>query len=259
MSKDVFFSDDHVELLQEEYLAVSGKCLNLVTGFLTHNFNNPRAREYAMHGLARRLNTLSRCIENTFGILPPDSTDMPTREQLSDAAINIQAFIFNVFGSMDNLAWVWISEKALTKKDGSPIPNSWVGLGKDNTFVRGSLSAEFQTYLTGLDAWFGYLEDFRHALAHRIPLYIPPYIVSPANEAAYREHQEGMDAAMASGDYAEYDRLWDAQTALGAFRPWVTHSVGEQQGRPVMLHAQLLADFATVEVVAQKMLAELSR
>jgi hypothetical protein len=42
--------------------------------------------------------------------------------------INIQAFVFNVFGSIDNLAWIWVQEKSLAKEDGSAIPSAWVGL-----------------------------------------------------------------------------------------------------------------------------------
>jgi hypothetical protein len=58
-------------------------------------------------------------------------------------------FDVNVFGSIDNLAWIWVQEKPVRHENGSPIPNSWVGLGKDNNFVRSSLSAEFQQYLKG--------------------------------------------------------------------------------------------------------------
>jgi hypothetical protein len=41
--------------------------------------------------------------------------------------------------------------------------------------VRTSLSQEFQDYLKALEAW--HLADLRQALAHRIPLYIPPYVI----------------------------------------------------------------------------------
>ena len=254
-----YLSQEHIEQLEEGYRAVPRKCQKLSVGFLTRAYNNARAREYAMHGFSRRLSTLARCIDNAFGILPPNFVGLPTRDQLSDTAINVQAFVFNAFGSLDNLAWIWVSEKGLTKKDGSPIPNTWVGLGKGNTLVRDSFSAEFQVSLRELDGWFDHLEDFRHALAHRIPLYIPPYVVSEANQAAYREHQDRINAAIAHSDFVAYDRLSAEQDALGIFRPWVTHAVGDQQATPVMLHSQLLADFATVEAVAQKVLAELDR
>ena len=41
-------------------------------------------------------------------------------------------------------------------------------------------------YLTGLGDWFDHIIDFRDALVHRIPLYIPPYIVSQDNDAKYQ-------------------------------------------------------------------------
>jgi hypothetical protein len=254
-----YLSDEHITMLEEGCRAIAGQCQKLVESFLSRQYNDPKAQEYAHHGFSRRLNTLARCIENTFGILPPDLAGSPAREQLLDAAINVQAFVFNVFGSLDNLAWIWVSEKSLTGKDGYPIPDHRVGLRASNALVRGSLSAEFQAYLQQLDPWFLYLEDFRHALAHKIPLYIPPYVVSPANEVAYREIQERSKAAISRGNFVEYGHMSAEQDALGVFRPWVIHSVGRQPANPVMLHAQLLTDFATVESVAQRMLAELGR
>ena len=125
------------------------------------------AREFATQGFSRRLKTLARCIDNVFKILPPNQTHLPSIDELFDAMINIQAFVFNLFGIIDNLAWIWVQEKPIRKEDGSPIPKSFVGLSKGNTFVRSSLSTEFQEYLRGLDDWFDHIEKWRHALAHR--------------------------------------------------------------------------------------------
>src|SRR5712671_1522714 len=88
--------------------------------------------------------------------------------------ICIQAFTFNAFACLDNLAWIWVCEKKLTTEQGDPIPAGKVGLGKKCKLVRRSLPADIRKYLKSLDAWFDHLENFRHALAHRIPLYIPP-------------------------------------------------------------------------------------
>lgn len=110
-SATTYFSKEHVTMLKNNYRTIPARCEKLSENFLVHNYSNAQAREYALHGFSRRLNTLDRCIENTFGILPPDLVGLPTREQLCDAAINVQAFIFNVFGSLDNLAWIWVREK----------------------------------------------------------------------------------------------------------------------------------------------------
>ena len=71
-----------------------------------------------------------------------------------------------------------MSEQNITKSDGAPLPPEWVGLRAKNTDVRDSLGQEFRQFLEGMSDWFKYLEDYRHALAHRIPLYrhspLPP-------------------------------------------------------------------------------------
>ncbi len=151
-----------------------------------------------------------------------------------------------------------MGEKNLKQNDGSPIPNSWVGLRRHNELVRGSFSPEFQEYLRGLNGWFDNLENFRHALAHRIPLYIPPYVVPEDKLAAYQELGERMTEAFNRQDFAEHERLSTEQETLAAFKPFMTHSF-EEEAKYVVFHAQLLADFNTIDELGQKLLEELDR
>lgn len=226
--------------------------------YVARHFVDAKAREYATQGFPRRLKILVRCIDKVFEILPPDRSEVPTRDELSDATINIQAFVLNVFGSIDNLAWIWVQEKRLTNEDGTPIPNSRVGLGAKNKLVRDSFSKEFQEYLKSLDVWFDAMGNFRHALAHRIPFYIPPYVVTTDKEAAYRELEDRMTDAIKRKDFAEYDRLSVDQMKLAVFRPWMQQSF-EEKAKPIVFHAQVLADFNTIEELGRKMLEELNR
>ena len=201
---------------------------------------------------------LARCITNVFDEIPPERTELPSRDELTDATINIQSFVFNVFGAIDNLAWVWMSEKGQKRNDGTPIPDTHIGLGPKNESVRLTLSQEFQDYLKTLDTWFTHLVDLRHSLAHRIPLYIPPYVIEAKDEQAYREFEAQMAEAAKKGDFKEYDRLSTEQLRLGRFRPWVQHSF-EEKAEPVVFHARILADFNTVDELAHKMLSELAQ
>ena len=95
---EMLFSHEDLQNLEEEYLEVFGKYNRILLSYSTRSFNNARAKEYAQHGISRRLKTLVRCIENIFDILPPDRVELPTREELSDVNINLQAFMINVFG-----------------------------------------------------------------------------------------------------------------------------------------------------------------
>ena len=254
----MYYSDHALKQLAEGYAAVNGKLNNLLEKFILLELKDPRAVEFARQGLPRRLKVTVRCITNVFDDIPPERTALPSRDELSDATINIQSFVFNVFGAIDNLAWVWMCEKGQKRRDGTPIPDTHVGLGPKNESVRGTLSQEFQDYLKTLDAWFEHLASLRHSLAHRIPLYIPPYVIERKDEAAYKDFEKKMAEAAKKHDFAEYDRLSDEQLKLGRFRPWVQHSF-EEKAKPVVFHAQMLSDFNTVDELSRKMLDELAR
>jgi hypothetical protein len=251
----MYFSNEALDELRRGHRQVAWKCQCLVWSYLSRNYRDSRAKEYAVHGFSRRLKTLARCIDNVFIILPPDRADLPSCNELFDAMINIQAFVFNSFGSIDNLAWIWVLEKGITK-NGLPIPNREVGLGKRYKLVRASFSTEFQEYLKGLDDWFDHLAEWRHALAHRIPLYIPPCAIPKDKEALYRQLEDCKIEPWKCGDFAECTRLKAEQEALGTFLPEMRHSFEEQSGA-VSFHPQLLTDFLTIEGLAQKMLEEL--
>lgn len=253
----MYFKEEDVEKMKNECAAIPERHQALMNDFLKRRYQNERAREFAHNGFLRRLKTLARCIGNVFDLLPPDLEGLPDNDRRHDAEINLQAHVINAFGCHDNLAWIWVKEKNITKANGSPVPDRQVGLRKVNTIVRGSFSCGFQQYLESRDPWFDYLDSFRHALAHRIPLYIPPYtLVGEANHAAAEELEIRKMEALRRWDFQEYDRLTGEQDALGVFRPWMQHSFGEN-AKPAVFHPQLLTDFNTVEEMARKVLEEL--
>jgi hypothetical protein len=252
----MIFTTDDLNRMRGELALVQSKRDQLTLKYLYRTYSNLRAREYATQGFVRRLSTLARCIHTVFAIIPPEQGDKPSKETKTDAEINLQAFTFNLYGALDNLAWIWVYEKAITKPNGQPLPSILVGLGRKNTVVRDSLSTEFRALLTSFDPWFKNLDEYRHALAHRIALYIPPYTVPKTREAAYRALQERMNEAIERRDFREYDRLNEAQDAMGQFRPVILHSFEEPSGT-VAFHPQMLTDFTTIVVIAEKMIAEL--
>jgi hypothetical protein len=108
-----------------------------------------------------------------------------------------------------------------------------------------------QSYLAKRDPWFVNLENFRHSLGHRIPLYIPPYVVSARNSVSYEKLEAQMnDALFQQRDLGAYAHLKAEQDALRRFEPLMKHSFGDPTP-PVIFHSQILADFATLEEIIQ--------
>jgi hypothetical protein len=245
-----YYGKKHLEKIKETRQQIQRKTDNLLLRFVGFRFENVKAAEYAQHGFARRIQILNRCIQNLFKAIPPGAVKVPKRGRLHDATINMQAFFANAYGCIDNLAWIWVHER------GKRLKRNEVGLWKHNKKVRNTLSPELRGFLRTRDEWFSYLSEFRHALGHRVPPYIPPGGVRKKDQAAYTELQGKIDEARAALNPTEHDRLIEEQERLYVFQPLMTHSFKEATGI-IRFHQQILSDFLTVEELAYKMLDEL--
>jgi hypothetical protein len=247
----MYFTQEQLEKVNRGHGEVHERFADLRQQYMIKNYRNGCAKEYAFHGFCRRLGTLVKCIDRVFEILPADREEIPSRDEVVDATINIQAFVLNTFGCLDNLAWVWVYEKDVRRKGETELLDPrWVGLGKSNKQVRCSFSQPFRSYLDSREQWFTHIKEFRDALAHRIPLYIPPYIIAPNRRDEYKRLDAAANEAVRLRNVAEYDRLTAEQEALGRFQPVMIHSLTESSGT-IVFHAQLLADFNTIDEIGR--------
>ncbi len=251
----MYFKPDQLVKLQEGYHTVNPAHQRLICEYLSLRLSNETAYEYVGHGFVRRLGTLKRCIENVYSIYPPERSDKPSRGECIDLTINLQSFLFNVFGCVDNLAWIWVKEKQVKDNRGRRLRDQQVGLRSGCVAVRETFSAKFREYLTSRDGWFAYLENYRHPLAHRIPLYVAPYTLGPAKLGEHNELERRKHEAHSQRDYDLWLRLEAEQEALGTFTPWIMHSFSEGTA-PVAFHPQMLADWNTVVEIADKFINE---
>jgi hypothetical protein len=241
------FRADQLEQLTEEYSKVKEKYYQLLSQYTCLQFNNTGAYEYARHGFLRRIKTLQRCVQNIYTICPPDRVVKPSSDELDDIIINLQSFVFNIFGCIDNLAWIWVKEKQLKNKKGELLSGGYVGLmlEKKNQIVRESFSQDFQDYLNSAKGWYENLENIRHALAHRIPLYVPPFSLNDEEAEKYKDLETKKNVALIQRDFEKAKRLSKEQDDLGIFIPLMTHSLEENAPR-VVFHPQVLADWNTI-------------
>lgn len=251
-----YFSAEQIAELNAGCNEVNKQCDDLRTKLTLRTYKSQRGAEYAKHGISRRLETLARTIDHVYELLPPEQENIPDRDNVLDATVSIQAFTMNAFGCLENIAWVWASEKDVKNADGTPLEPGDVGLGKKA--LRRSLTPQFRTYLDGKKDWLENLISFRHALAHRIPLYIPPYVVPKANVAKYDELEKAKFDEPARSDPKEYERVKAEQLKLCQFLPGMTHSIYEEAPQ-VEFHSQMLNDYVTIDEHCRTLLEELDR
>jgi hypothetical protein len=254
-----YFDDNAIHDLRNGFDDVHGRFNELRGKFLARHYKSARAGEFAYHGFCRRLDTMIHCIDKVFAELPPELDAIPSRDSVMDATTTIQAFVFNAFGCLDNLAWIWVEEKPVMGMKGGPLDPKRVGLGKRSTEIRTSFSPDFVAYLDKRQSWVdNHLKCFCDALAHRIPLYIPPFIVDPKHIDEYNRLETESGAALGRLDFEAYDKLQTQQKALGFYRPWMTHSASEKA--PVAIfHRQMLQDYLTIDEFGRAMLTEIGR
>ena len=216
------YSKETIDLINSEFEGLERKYRSIMTRIVSLSqyeiLTQPQALKYATEGAGRRLKLVYKCIRNIFKIYPPERTSLLAEAELEEICINLHAFYMNAFGTLDNLAWIIAHERRISNN----VRRNDVGLYSDR--FRKHLTPEFDAHLQSFTSWHGdFLKDYRDALAHRIPLYVPPYTV-PTD-----------DPEMQSFDLArKQNSIFFLQCA-------------DETPNPMKMHPQLLADFNTLE------------
>jgi len=180
-----YFSEKCITELCAAYDEVERKFRELQDRVCLRAYKTNRGAKFAKHGPLRRLDMLVRAIDQVYELLPPEQEEIPSNDKVVQASMAIQAFVTNAFGCLDNIAWILVHEKGIKGKGGADLTPLEVGLGKK--YVQKKLSNEFLALLKTHRDWLANLVSFRDSLAHRIPLYIPPYTVPKPNVEKYNQ------------------------------------------------------------------------
>ena len=110
------------------------------------------------------------------------------------------------------------------------------------------------------DVHQAYAKNYRNALVHRIPLYVPPAIYSPSHEQRYRELETEISAALRQDDFNRVQVLTDEQDSIGGICPAFRQSLLDEDAcEPINLHAQIIADARTVMEIVNVLRPHLTR
>lgn len=216
------YPEKRIKSINDYFQKVNQEFINTRLKLFEHSYKSERANEFFQHGFMRRYYLISHCIERIFEIYPPSRTEILKEEERGDITAFLQVIYINIYGAIDNLAWIVNFEKniGLEKKE----------KGKINLFnkeINKYFTEDFNDYLKnnkegGFKNWYDtFCKDFRHSLGHRIPLYVPPF---------------GVDI---NNGYTKY------------VLPMFTHSYIEDS-KKMFLHEQILCDFALLTEIINK-------
>lgn len=236
-----YSSNQHTQIDQEwDKLREELSAMQIVFRDIAPHLTQEKAREHIICGAARRLMIITRCIKNIFSIFPVRRTDRLNNDEGNDIEINLHAFLINVYALPDNLAWAFLLERQI-----SMDPRD-VGLFQKKTKLH--LPFEIRQYLEGISNWQQkYAKNYRDALAHRIPPYIPPAALTPKHEQDLKDLHEQAEQALRKNDFEQALELRTQTHQIGIATPVFLHSfLDDTACGPMFLHPELIVDTKTI-------------
>ncbi len=242
-----YYNSETIIELKSELSSITQRRVKLLHEFsdLFKLLKDERAKEYLFHGASRRLGIIEHCIYNIFFIFPLEREKLLDVEELKDVDINLHSFFINIYGFLDNLAWVVLYEKNVE------IEPRDVGLFYKKT--KKYFSLPFREYLesTPVKTWHEtYLKNYRDTLSHRIPVYVPPKFLTPDQVSQEENISKRIDESYGLGDIVAAGMLSTECEKIGSVAPVFRHSIRESGG--LVLHPQIIADFKTIEQIGEK-------
>jgi hypothetical protein len=212
------------------------------------------SKEHLCQGAARRLGVMGRAIRTMFTLFPPD-TDRPLpMESIHDVQINLHAFVINLFGVFENFAWAFVHRHNLLPTIGKPVN---VSMFKDATRQHLPLAVADYLLSDAMTRWHTeYLKNYRDALAHRIPLYIPPKVLTKEESERFNALETEKCGLAGRADCDRINAISAEQEAIGSPCFTFLHSLKDgDASRAVLLHPQVISDSKTVIDFGHRFLA----
>ncbi len=240
--REMGYSDKQIEEFSNKYRQIINEFDSLMLNTVAsgQQQESAKVREYLLHGVSRRLSVIKKSIENIFNGFPLDAKRPLRRGDLYDVQINMHAYVINLYGIFDNWAWAFVYRHGLLENLG--------GKHRVGMFKKGMLTHfpnEISEYLKEreLGKWHeDYLKSFRDALAHRIPLYIPPSMLTPEEGDRYQELDAQKMGLINVMDWERLNQVEHEQESLGNPCFYFLHSFEGEKPKPILMHPQLLSD-----------------
>jgi len=263
----MLFSEEESEKLKYRHYELTFECLNICTDFIRHQYKCEKSLEYVTQGISRRVKIIEACIDNIYEIAPLNQKEKLSKNNVTNLNINLHAFFINIYGVLDNLSCIYLFEK-----DVKDIDNINIGLRKKQTTKH--FSENIKTALENKKDWLEYIENFRHALAHRIAPYVPPYRISEEDKQKYDTLLKQRDEILAEPYQIKnkknslsqqkidkdnrIDKINDKINEIIGFCYFVTHSFTENpKYKYICFQSQVLDDWYNLIYIIKVFMSEL--
>lgn len=191
---------------------------------------SPGAIDHLRHGLCRRLLLLKRGASLICQITPPEREEPLSDDEGADLNLHLNSVYLHIRGATDNLAWALALEHNVLgeARENHPAFQRRVGLfGKAFQAGLARVDAEFAAALSARLTALAELPQLRDPVAHRIPLYVVPAVLSEEQARQHTELSERWNRAISERALDQAEATMRAMGEMGKFRPVFAHSMRE--------------------------------
>lgn len=214
---------------------------------------SPRVTEHLVHGAGRRMRMVVRALENIFTLFPPGAQRPLPMDTVVDVQINLHAMLVNSYAANDNWAWAFV-----LRHDLLPAIPTKMGVGLFSAQTKKFLPDALNDYLHSdeLTRWrIEYAKRFRDATAHRIPPYIPPFVLLADDQKRHDELMLWRQEALESERWARLAELEAEIEELHRPSLMFFNSLGaDEPSVGLYLHAQTVSDAMSFAEIGERFL-----
>jgi hypothetical protein len=185
-----------------------------------------QAKIYMQHGAGRRIGVMFDAYRAIVSSAYENRTDPLHHEEQQSFSKDLNTLYMNLRGFLDSLAWCLMYERQPDLEKELRRTDFDLFSPKYRTKLRAF--AEIEAAVIVHDEWNKDVKKRRDPVAHRIPLYLPPAILTPEEVARARELNTLQESKALAGQREEADRLFDQMNRIGKFFPFFMHHPDEQ-------------------------------
>jgi hypothetical protein len=206
------------------------------------------AKEHLAHGFSRRMGIINSNFIGIISIADPQRTTPLSDDDRNELTLHLNSFYFHIRGALDNLAWCLAYEFQILGevKEAENAFQAKVSLF-GNPFQKGleKRAIPFVGLLKALSDWWKEVKTFRDPVAHRIPLYAIPSVLSEAEATQYREALDRATTLLVQGNLEEAEILLDKAGGIGSYVP-VFSGAFRPNSAPRPIYPQVTEDYANL-------------
>jgi hypothetical protein len=212
--------------------------LFLRLNMLTNVLKSKDATYFLRYGAARRLQMMLWSYATITSTAPPDRMDPLSDYERRTLSRDINVIYMHMRGVLDNFAWCFLFENE---------PSLIEELHKNDISLFSKKirkKTEFQPFWEEIDRhqdWNKKLKGRRDPVAHRIPLYVPPSILTPDEAVQYEQALQTHTELTITRDFDGADAAFRQTDQIGRFFPCFMH---DPNFGPVPIYPTVPADMA---------------